>query len=133
MNERVDIKLLASGVPGLDEVLGGGIPEFSFNLLAGGPGSGKTTLAHQIMFANATPDSPALYVSILGEPPLKMLRYQQQFDFFDGEALTDLMEPLGLNWKARRVKELDLMADLMPLLLKRAGGREISGLSAYEQ
>lgn len=52
---------------------------------------------------------------------------------FDGEALTDLMESLGLNWKARRVKELDLMADLMPLLLKRAGGREISGLSAYEQ
>lgn len=52
---------------------------------------------------------------------------------FDGEALTDLMEPLGLNWKARRVKELDLMADLMPILLKRAGGREISGLSAYEQ
>lgn len=52
---------------------------------------------------------------------------------FDGEALTDLMEPLGLNWKARRVKELDLMADLMPLLLKRAGGREIAGLSAYEQ
>ncbi|UES51215.1 type I restriction endonuclease subunit R [Roseibium aggregatum] len=52
---------------------------------------------------------------------------------FDGEALTDLMEPLGLNWKARRVKELDLMADLSPLLLKRAGGREISGLSAYEQ
>ena len=52
---------------------------------------------------------------------------------FDGEALTDLMEPLGLNWKARRVQELDLMADIMPLLLKRAGGREISGLSAYEQ
>ncbi|WP_394103644.1 type I restriction endonuclease subunit R, EcoR124 family [Xanthobacter flavus] len=52
---------------------------------------------------------------------------------FDGEALTDLMEPLGLNWKARRVKELDLMTDLMPLLLKRAGRREISGLSAYEQ
>lgn len=52
---------------------------------------------------------------------------------FDGEALTDLMEPLGLNWKARRVKELDLMADLMPFLLKRARGREISGLSAYEQ
>ena len=51
---------------------------------------------------------------------------------FDGEALTDLMEPLGLNWKARRVKELDLMGDLMPLLLKRAGGREVSGLSAYE-
>lgn len=52
---------------------------------------------------------------------------------FDGEALTDLMEPLDLNWKARRMKELELMADLLPLLLKRAAGREISGLSAYEQ
>ncbi|ULO25107.1 type I restriction endonuclease subunit R [Methylocystis sp. SB2] len=51
---------------------------------------------------------------------------------FDGEQLTDLMEPLGLNWKARRLKELDLMADLLPLLTKRAGGRDISGLSAYE-
>jgi len=52
---------------------------------------------------------------------------------FDGEQLTDLMEPLGLNWKARRVAELDLMAALLPLLSKRARGRDISGLSAYEQ
>jgi type I restriction enzyme R subunit len=52
---------------------------------------------------------------------------------FDGEQLTDLMEPLGLNWKTRRVKELALMEDLVPLLNKRAQGREISGLSAYEQ
>ncbi|MGF9692836.1 type I restriction endonuclease subunit R [Rhizobium sp. 0TCS1.26] len=52
---------------------------------------------------------------------------------FDGEQLTDLMEPLGLNWKARRVKELDLMGELMPLLIKRAAGRDISGLNAYEQ
>jgi len=52
---------------------------------------------------------------------------------FDGEQLTDLMEPLGLNWKARREKELTLMEDLVPLLNKRAQGREISGLSAYEQ
>ncbi len=83
MSERVDIKKLATGVPGLDGVLGGGLPEFSFNLIAGGPGCGKTTLAHQIMFATATPERPALYVSILGESPLKMLRYQQQFSFFD--------------------------------------------------
>jgi type I restriction enzyme R subunit len=51
---------------------------------------------------------------------------------FDGEQLTDIMEPLGLNWKARRVKELALMEDLVPFLNKRAQGREISGLSAYE-
>lgn len=51
---------------------------------------------------------------------------------FDGEQLTELMQPLGLNWKARRVAELALMEDLVPLLKKRAGGREISGLNAYE-
>ncbi len=52
---------------------------------------------------------------------------------FDGEQLTDLMAPFGLSWKDRRVKELDLMADLLGLLTRRAQGREISGLSAYEQ
>ncbi|MDO9018680.1 MAG: ATPase domain-containing protein [Deltaproteobacteria bacterium] len=83
MSQRVQIKKLPTGVPGLDDVLGGGLPEFSFNLIAGPPGGGKTTLAHQIMFANASPERPALFVMICGEPPLKMLRYQQQFSFFD--------------------------------------------------
>lgn len=83
MNKRVVINKISTGVPGLDDVLGGGLPELSFNLLAGGAGGGKTTLAHQIMFANATAEQPALYITILGEPPVKMLRYQQQYSFFD--------------------------------------------------
>ena len=52
---------------------------------------------------------------------------------FDGESLSDLMAPLELGWKARTQAELALMADLHPLLTKRAGGRDISGLRAYEQ
>jgi circadian clock protein KaiC len=80
---KVNIRTLPTGVPGLDEILGGGLPEFSFNLIAGSPGGGKTTLAHQIVFTNATPQRPALYFTVLGEPAIKMLRYQQQFDFFD--------------------------------------------------
>jgi type I restriction enzyme, R subunit len=52
---------------------------------------------------------------------------------FDGEHLSDLMAPLDLGWKARTHAELALMADLHPLLTKRAAGRDISGLSAYEQ
>ena len=52
---------------------------------------------------------------------------------FDGGQLGDLMAPLDLGWKARTQAELALMADLHPLLTKRAGGRDISGLSAYEQ
>jgi len=83
MTDKVSIHRLATGVPGLDVLLGGGLPEFSFNLIAGSPGSGKTTLAHQIMFALAKPDRRALFFTVLGEPPLKMLRYQQQFAFFD--------------------------------------------------
>jgi len=83
MSSRVQITRLATGVPGLDAVLGGGLPEFSFNLLVGPPGAGKTTLAHQLMFSLANPDRRALFFTALGEPPLKMLRYQQQFSFFD--------------------------------------------------
>ena len=52
---------------------------------------------------------------------------------FDGEQLTDLMEPLGLGWRERRERELALMDELVPLLNKRAHGRDISGLNAYEQ
>ncbi|MDN4060170.1 ATPase domain-containing protein [Massilia sp. YIM B02769] len=83
MSDKVALGLLKTGVPGLDTLLGGGLPEFSFNLVAGPPGSGKTTLAHQIMFALASSERRALFFTVLGEPPLKMLRYQQQFSFFD--------------------------------------------------
>jgi len=54
VSNRVVINKLATGIPGLDDVLGGGLPELSFNLIAGGPGGGKTTLANQIMFATAS-------------------------------------------------------------------------------
>src|SRR5450830_646278 len=83
MSNKVTIRRLVTGVPGLDDLLGGGLPEFSFNLLAGTPGSGKTTLAHQIMFSLANPDRRALFFTVLGESPIKMLRYQRQFPFFD--------------------------------------------------
>ena len=48
------MKLLPSGVPGLDTVLGGGLPEYSFNLIAGDPGSGKTTLAETLLASTNT-------------------------------------------------------------------------------
>lgn len=83
MTDKVSLRTLKTGVPGLDTLLGGGLTEFSFNLIAGAPGSGKTTLAHQIMFALAAADCRALFFTVLGEPPLKMLRYQQQYGFFE--------------------------------------------------
>jgi circadian clock protein KaiC len=84
-------------VPGLDEVLGGGLPEFSFNLIVGPPGSGKTTLAHQMMFALATKERPAVFFTVLGEPPLKMFRYQQQFAFFDFSRIDESIRFVNLS------------------------------------
>ena len=96
-NKRVTIGRLSTGVPGLDTVLGGAIPEYSFNLIAGSPGTGKTTLAHQIAFSSSTAERRTLFFTVLGEPPLKMLRYQQQFSFFDGDKIPDLVRFVNLD------------------------------------
>ena len=97
MSGKVTLEKLSTGVPGLDVLLGGGLTEFSFTLIAGAPGSGKTTLAHQIMFALSNPQRRALFFTVLGEPPLKMLRYQQQFDFFDDEAINSSIRFVNLS------------------------------------
>jgi circadian clock protein KaiC len=96
MSDKVSIRRLQTGMPGLDALLGGGLPEFSFNLIGGNPGSGKTTFAHQLMFALANADRRALYFTVLGEPPLKMLRYQQQFTFFDIAKINDSIRFVNL-------------------------------------
>jgi len=94
---KAKIHQVPSGVRGLDEILGGGIPEFSFNIIGGAPGCGKTTLAYQIAFANATSNKPALYFTVLGEPVLKMLRYQQQYSFFDESRLNRDVRIINLS------------------------------------
>jgi circadian clock protein KaiC len=97
MSNKISIRRLPTGVPGLDSLLGGGIPEFSFNLIAGTPGGGKTTLAHQIMFSQANPNNRALFFTVLGEPALKMLRYQQQFPFFDIDKINESIRYVNLS------------------------------------
>ena len=117
---KVAIRKLPTGVRGLDDILGGGIPEYSFNVIAGMPGSGKTTLAHQIMFANATARSPALYFTVLGEPALKMLRYQQQFSFFDEARVGKAIRFVNLS---DRVLEEDLDAVLADIVSQVTASR----------
>lgn len=83
MTDLGDFQPLQSGVPGLDALMGGGLPPLSFNIIGGAPGSGKTTCAQQMMFTLADENRRALYFTALGEPPIKMLRYHQRFSFFD--------------------------------------------------
>ncbi len=116
---NVTIGSLPTGVPGLDEVLGGGLPEFSFNLVAGEPGAGKTTLTQQIVFANATAERPALYFTVLGEPTLKLIRYQQQMSFFDRDRVGTAVQFLNLSEEVLR-EDLTLVLDRISAEVERA-------------
>jgi len=108
------------------------------NMLKAGEGLSETAIREGYQRFKAEKSAQEL-AAIAGKHGLATDALQKFVDailqrmIFDGEQLTDLMEPLGLNWKTRRVKELVLMEDLVPVLNKRAQGREISGLSAYEQ
>ena len=74
---------LSTGNGRLDEVLGGGLVLDATTLVVGAPGTGKTILAEQCLFANATPERPGLYLSTVSEPFDKLLRYGQALEFFD--------------------------------------------------
>jgi circadian clock protein KaiC len=74
---------LSTGNQRLDTILGGGLPDGALNLVAGLPGAGKTMLVQQCVFANATPESPAVYFSTVSEPFDKIVRYGQTLSFFD--------------------------------------------------
>jgi circadian clock protein KaiC len=104
---------LRSGEDRLDAILGGGLPERNITMILGLPGSGKTILAQQYVFANATSDRPAFYLSTVSEPFDKIIRYGQSLSFFDASALghSVFYEDLG--------KELN--AGGLDLVLKRIG------------
>src|SRR6185503_17722254 len=91
------IKRFSTGNHQLDYILEGGIPQNSINIIMGEPGSGKTTLAEEFIFANANDERPILYITTLSEPLDKVVKYLQQFRFFDMEKMgrTVLYEGLG--------------------------------------
>ena len=140
------VRSLCTGMPGLDAVLGGGLPEFSFNLIAGGPGSGKTTLAQQIVFGGARGGRKGLYFTVLGESTLKMLRYQGQFDFFDRRLVGSVVQFVNLSEEAigsdpadvlaRIVKEVEgtepeiVVVDSFRSIARRAGEATDAGMRA---
>ena len=89
---------LSTGNARLDEVLGGGLVLDAITLVVGAPGTGKTILAEQCLFANATPERPGLYLSTVSEPFDKLLRYGQSLEFFD----TGTARPIRVLRRSRR-------------------------------
>jgi circadian clock protein KaiC len=81
------IERIQSGHERLDTLLGGGLPANGINLIIGHPGTGKTILAEQYLFHNATEDRPGVYLSTMSEPFDKILRYGQSLTFFDTDAI----------------------------------------------
>jgi circadian clock protein KaiC len=88
---------LRTGIPDLDLILGGGFEPGSLVILAGAPGTGKTILAQQICFANATPEHKALYYTTLSEPHVKLVRHLEPFDFFKPAALGRIVDFIHLG------------------------------------
>lgn len=78
---------VSSGNAQADDVLGGGFPSQSINVILGHPGTGKTILVEQLVFNNASPGRPILYLTTVAEPLGKVLKYLQRFAFFDPEKL----------------------------------------------
>jgi circadian clock protein KaiC len=82
MNDRI-----STGNREADEILYGGFPKNSINIIMGLPGTGKTVFAQNLVFHNASPDRPILYLTTLSEPVAKVVRYLERFDFYDESKL----------------------------------------------
>jgi circadian clock protein KaiC len=108
---------LSSGNARIDDVLGGGLPANAINLLIGPPGSGKTILAEQYLFHNATEARPGLFLSTVSEPFDKVLRYGETLSFFDADAIGSRVfyDDLGA---ALVTDGIDGLVDRIDMLLK---------------
>jgi len=118
MKKSSDSARLETGVRNLDDLLQGGVPTGSMVAVAGPPGAGKTILAQQICFHNASARSRVLYFNTLSEPTAKTLRYLARFRFFDAEKLDAAIQFVDLG-SILRSKGLEEAARLVMDHVKR--------------
>ena len=102
MTQGARIEILSSGDAALDSILGGGIPASSVNVIAGTPGAGKTLFTIQMLFHLARQKMKSLYFTTLSEPAVKLVRYIQQFPFFDENLLDDAVQFVDVSTTLRK-------------------------------
>ena len=110
------IERIATGCVGLDEILNGGIPANTITVIMGAPGTGKTIVAEEIAFRNATEKKPALYLTTLSEPLEKFIFHGQRYSFFDPQKVgkSVIFEDLGMMVRKAGVEKLaEVVADLI--------------------
>jgi circadian clock protein KaiC len=78
-----------TGVPGLDDILGGGLMKAGVYMLQGEPGAGKTILANQIGFHHVAGGGRVAYVTLLSESHARMLQHLEQLSFFRADAIPE--------------------------------------------
>lgn len=102
------LERVPTGCSGLDRVLFGGVPVNTITVLMGAPGTGKTILAEQIAFHNATPEARALYLTTLAEPLDKFIAHGQSYSFFDPArvGVSVFYEDLGLMVREKGIEAL---------------------------
>ena len=134
VHEPQSLARIATGVPGLDEVLKGGFFEGAVYIIRGAPGAGKTILANQICFHHARQGGRALFVTLLAENHARMLQHLESMAFFDVTAI-----PKQLYYvSAFRVLEENGLKGLMELLRREMRAHEatilvLDGLIAVEE
>lgn len=93
--QRVFSERRPTGIPGLDRILDGGLLVGGVYIVQGPPGAGKTILANQACFYNASRGAHAVYVTLLAESHSRMFTHLRRMKFFDEAAIPSLVYYIG--------------------------------------
>ena len=117
-DEPTGVPTFSTGIPNLDELLGGGLPANTMNVIAGEPGTGKTILAQQAMFhyVKNNPGSRVLYLTTLSEPAMKVIRYLQGFTFYEADLFGTRVVYRDVGGYLRDKPTSELLEEIMRLV-----------------